>query len=348
MSKIKKGLYPGLWLGGLFVLLLLTIGGAVSIGSVDIPFVEVWRIIAQHLLGSHEWLGAAPDGVLEAIVWQIRLPRTLLAAMVGASLASAGVVFQGILRNPLADPYILGVSSGAALGAVIAIVTGWGTLLFGGWSLPGFAFLFASLSLFIVLRLARIENQMSTGTLILSGVVVQAFLGAVLTFVISLSPEQLLEIHYWLMGSLALRDWSHAGIVLPFLVLGFPLMWACSRELNLFALGDRSAGHLGVPVEKVRFFLLVIASLITAGAVSVSGTIGFVGLVIPHIMRMLTGPDHRLLLPVSALTGAVFLVWADTIARVVMEPRELPIGVITAFVGAPFFAFLLRKQRRIY
>lgn len=348
MSKIKKGLYPGLWLGGLFVLLLLTIGGAVSIGSVDIPFVEVWRIIAQHLLGSHEWLGAAPDGVLEAIVWQIRLPRTLLAAMVGASLASAGVVFQGLLRNPLADPYILGVSSGAALGAVLAIATGWGTFLFGAWSLPGFAFLFASLSLFIVLRLARIENKMATGTLILSGVVVQAFLGAVLTFVISLSPEQLLEIHYWLMGSLSLRDWSHTGIVFPFLALGFPLMWACSRELNLLVLGDRPAGHLGVPVEKVRLFLLVIASLVTAGAVSVSGTIGFVGLVIPHIMRMLTGPDHRLLLPVSALTGAIFLVWSDTAARVVMEPRELPIGVITAFVGAPFFAFLLRKQRRIY
>lgn len=344
MSSLRERSRPTLWISGLLSILLITVGAAVSIGSVDVPFTDVWRIIACRLLGV-SW-GDAPHVAVEAIVWQIRLPRTLLAAMVGASLATAGVVFQGLLRNPLADPYILGVSSGAALGAVIAIVTGWGTLLLGSWALPALAFAFACLSLMMVLRLSRIDSEMAMGTLILSGVVVQAFLGAILTFVISLSSEQLREVHYWLMGSLSLRDWAHTGIIFPFLAVGFPLMWACSRELNLFSLGARSASHLGVPVEKLRLFLLVIASLVTAAAVSVSGTIGFVGLIVPHMMRMLSGPDHRLLLPVSALAGAIFLVWADTLARVVLEPRELPIGVITAFVGAPFFAWLLRKHRR--
>ncbi|SDX10691.1 iron complex transport system permease protein [Marininema mesophilum] len=328
--------WSALWL----LLLIVSMATSVSVGSAEVRFGDVWQVIAAHFLGR----SGALDPATDAIIWQLRLPRVLLGALVGAALAGAGAVFQGLLKNPLADPFILGVSSGSALGAAIAVFTGWGVIWLGGWTVPVWAFLFGCLALLFVLQLSRLGGQLRTDTLILSGVVVQAFFGAMLTFVIAMaSPVEIQRIQYWLMGSIALREWSEAIVIAPFLILGMITVWLMSRSLNLFALGERSAGHLGISVQRTRLTLLVVATLMTAAAVSVSGTIGFVGFIIPHIIRMLTGPDHRVLLPVSALAGAVFLVWADTLARTVLDPRELPIGVITALIGGPFFAWQLRR-----
>jgi iron complex transport system permease protein len=332
-----------MWGGGLILCLLFTLSLAVSLGSTQIDLTTVWKVIGEKL-GMANGSGIAATDV--AIIWQLRLPRVLLVALVGAILAIAGVVYQGILQNPLADPYILGVSSGASVGAVLAIVTGWGMALLGSWSLPAFAFAGACVALALVLLLARGRLGLSVISLILSGVVVQSFFAALLTFALSFKPEEMQRIQFWLMGGFSLGDWSQVGAVFPFLLVGFPIVWMLSTDLNLMALGERSAAHLGVNVVKTRVWLLMIASMMTSAAVAVSGMIGFVGLVIPHIMRMLTGADHRSLLPLSALAGAILLLWADCLARTVIAPAELPIGVITAFVGVPFFAFILKQHQR--
>ena len=329
------------WSGGLIFALFLSVSLGVFLGSTDVGFWTVWKIILQN---TGLYAGFHIDEADAAIIWELRLPRVLLVGLVGACLATAGVVYQGLLKNHLADPYILGVSSGAAAGAALAIITGWG--IKSGWSLPFFAFLGACIALLLVLQLGKGRGISQATSLILAGVVVQAFFGALLTLAISTSPEEMQRIQFWLMGSFAFRGWQHIGLMFPFFLIGFLLCWRFSRELNLMVLGERSALHLGVNVERLRIFLLITASLMTSAAVAVSGIIGFVGLVVPHIMRMLTGADHRLLLPLSALFGASFLIWADGLARIVLAPQELPIGVVTAFVGAPFFAGILRKYQR--
>ena len=330
-----------LWGGGLLIALILSVSLGVFLGSTDVGFWTVWKVILQH---TGLVAGLNMDEADAAIIWELRLPRVLLVGLVGACLATAGVIYQGLLKNHLADPYILGVSSGAAVGAALAIITGWGDR--SGWMLPLFAFLGACLALLLVLQLGSGRGASQATSLILAGVVVQAFFSAVLTLAISTSPEEMQRIQFWLMGSFAFRGWQHIGLMLPFFLIGFFVCWRFSRELNLMALGERSAHHLGVHVEKMRIFLLIIASLMTSAAVAVSGMIGFVGLVVPHIMRMLTGADHRFLLPLSALFGASFLIWADGLSRIVLAPQELPIGVVTAFVGAPFFAGILRRHQR--
>lgn len=331
------------WGGGLILCLLFSLAAAVSVGSTEIGLGTVWRVVAAHLspLGNE-----AQAGTDEVIIWELRFPRVVLVALIGGTLAVAGTVFQGLLRNPLADPYVLGVSSGASVGSALVVITGWGLSWLGQWALPLAAFVGAACSVLLVLRLARVRMELKVSSLILAGVVVQSFFGAVLTLIISLSPEELNRIQFWLMGSLALREWQHVEVILPFSLGGVALCWFFSRELNLFALGDRSATHLGLSVTHVRLGLILLASLMTGAAVSVAGMIGFVGLVIPHMMRMLTGGDHRTLIPLSLLAGAIFLIWADALSRLVLAPRELPIGVITAFVGAPFFAVILRKHQR--
>lgn len=329
------------WSGGLLIALFFSISLGVFLGSTDVGFWMVWKIILKNI-GLDA--GFNIDEADAAIIWQLRLPRVLLVGLVGACLATAGVVYQGLLKNHLADPYILGVSSGAAVGAALAIITGWG--IKSGWVLPFFAFLGACIALLLVLQLGKGRGASQATSLILAGVVVQAFFSALLTLAISTSPEEMQRIQFWLMGSFAFRGWQHISLMFPFFLIGFLLCWRFSRELNLMVLGERSALHLGVNVERLRIFLLIIASLMTSAAVAVSGMIGFVGLVVPHMMRMLTGADHRFLLPLSALFGASFLIWADGLARIVLAPQELPIGVVTAFVGAPFFAGILRKHQR--
>lgn len=333
------------WLLPLLFVLLLAVVGSVSLGSAQLSFNMVWKIIFSHLPFvpdmEREWSKAA-----EVIVWNIRMPRIMMAILVGAALAMAGVAYQGVLRNPLADPYILGVSSGASLGAASFILFGQGLTILGQWTLPLVAFVCGIGTLFIVYRLAYIAGKVQIETLLLSGVVVQAFLGAGLSLIMSISGEKMQQILYWLMGSLTLSDWSSGVAVAPYVIVGWFVIMLFTRELNLLALGEQKAHHLGMNVERTRLIVLLAASLTAGAAVAVSGVIGFVGLIVPHIMRTLVGSDHRVLLPVSAVAGAILLIAADTLARTIMDPQELPIGVITAFLGAPFFGYLLRKRRQ--
>jgi iron complex transport system permease protein len=278
----------------------------------------------------------------KTILFSIRLPRIIFAGLVGAALSVAGVVFQGLLRNPLADPYILGISGGAAVGAIIAILTGLNAFLFG---IPGLAFSGALLTIVLVYGIARTKKEIHSTTLLLAGVIVNAFFSAIIMFLISTTGDRNLHnVMFWLMGDLSLAEWKEIILTGFFFLTGFAVIYRYARHLNLIVTGEETAMHLGVNVEQTKKILLVAASLITGVAVSVSGIIGFVGLIIPHMMRMLLGSDHRLLLPSAALFGCSFLIVADTVARTIITPAELPVGVITALCGAPYFIYLLRRK----
>jgi iron complex transport system permease protein len=283
----------------------------------------------------------------EMIIWNIRLPRVLLAFCIGASLALAGAAFQGLLRNPLADPYTIGVSSGASLGAVLVLFFQVSIVGLGSFTLPVVAILFGLISLFIVFGLVRLSSKsLAIETIILAGIIVSAFIGSLVSLIISLSDrESMTQIIYWLYGSVGMRGWSHIQLILPFMLIGSFILIYHYRELNALALGEDAADHIGVDVKKGKTFVLIGASLLTGAAVAVSGSIGFVGLVIPHLVRLVTGPNHRHVLPLSMLVGGAFLILADLMARTIIAPKELPIGVITALIGAPVFALLLIRER---
>ena len=278
------------------------------------------------------------DRAHQVIVVQLRLPRIVLGAVVGFALASAGTVMQGFFRNPMADPSIIGVSSGAAVGAVAAIVAPV-AIPFG---LPAAAFLGALLAAFGVYAIATEGGRTPVATLLLAGVAVQTFLGAVVSFMLVHSGRSLREAVHWLMGHLQHSTWGKVGMALPVVLACFVVLYAHARELNLLLLGEEDAAALGVEVERTKRILLGVASVATGAAVAVSGVIGFVGLVVPHLLRLVVGPDHRVLLPTSAVAGAAFLVATDTLARTGVG--ELPVGIVTAFLGAPFFLFLLRRR----
>ena len=285
---------------------------------------------------------AGLDPSEKTILLSIRLPRILFAGIVGAALSAAGVVFQAVLRNPLADPYILGISGGAAVGAIIGIIIGAGAVPFG---IAGLAFLGALLTILTIFGVAGSRTDRQANTLLLTGVIINAFFSAVIMFVISISSsDRLHSVFFWLMGDLSLAEMGEVFFTGLFLLAGFIVMLLHARSLNLLLTGEETAMQLGVDVEKTKKILLVTASMTTAAAVSVSGTIGFVGLIIPHLLRLALGPDHRLLLPAAVLFGASFLAAADTIARSVMAPVELPVGVVTALCGAPYFIYLLYRR----
>ena len=280
------------------------------------------------------------------VIEQLRLPRILEGALVGAALGVAGATMQGLFRNPMADPGIIGVSAGGAVGAVTAIAAGLDGLFL--LALPGFAFLGAMGAMALVYLIALAGGRFSVATLLLGGVAVSSFLGAVVSAIIVLTPDDdaLREIIFWLAGGLDGRTWEHVRVSAPFILLGVGIMVVLSRDLNLLMLGDEEARSLGVRVGVIRTVLIVSAAMITGVAVAFSGTIAFVGLVVPHMLRLIFGPDHRVLIPVSAIGGAAFLVMADTVARTVIQPAELRVGIITALVGAPFFVFLLIRNKR--
>lgn len=280
-----------------------------------------------------------------AVLWAIRLPRVALGALVGGGLAVAGATLQGIFRNPLAEPGLIGVSSGAALGAVAAIV--FGLVTFGSVTLPLFAFGGGLIATLIVYAFSRYGGRTEVVTLILTGIAVNAVAGAGTGLLTTMATDaQLRNIVFWTLGSLGGATWPAVVAVLPFVGLGVLLAVRWGRELNLMVLGEGEARHLGVSTEKVRLVLITLAALITGAAVSVSGIIGFVGLVVPHLIRLLSGPDHRTLLPASVLGGATLLLLADLAARTLVIPAELPLGVVTALVGGPFFLWLLHRTRK--
>lgn len=329
------------------MLLLLSVVGCLAIGSVHMPFGEITRILLHHLPWIGDQVPVTWDDASAQIMMNVRFPRVLLAVLVGASLGIAGTAFQGVLRNPLADPYTLGVSSGASVGAALLIYFGLQYAFFGQWTIPVVAFVTGVLTLIVVLRMARENGKIPIETLILSGVVTNAFLGAIVSFMVAMSKQTINEILFWVMGSLALRGWPYIYVIAPYFAVTFIVLCAYTRQLNLLALGERQASHLGLDVERTKWIVLLTATLVTAGAVSVSGVIGFVGLVVPHMLRLIVGPDYRLLMPMSALGGGIYVMWADTIARSALAPTEIPLGVVTAFIGAPFFAYLLIRNKKV-
>ncbi|MEH6989216.1 FecCD family ABC transporter permease [Cytobacillus firmus] len=316
----------------------------ISIGTVSIHPMTIIRVISAEFFPFIS-LGNT-DAMHANIIMNIRLPRVLLAGLVGASLAIAGAAFQGLLRNPLADPYTIGVSSGASLGAVITLFFGLSIPFAGMFTLPLFSILFSFLTIFAVLLFARnIERSLKVETIILTGIIFSSFLGALISLMIALTGEELRQIIGWLLGSVSMRGWAYINIILPFFVIGAVLLLVNSKELNAMSFGEEKARHIGVDVQKRKMMVLIAGSILTGAAVAVSGTIGFVGLVIPHLARMLWGPDHRHLLPLSILVGAGFLIIADLVSRTIIAPAELPIGVITALIGAPAFGVILMKRR---
>ena len=360
-DTVSKG-RPALVIAGLLAALLATVLASATIGPVSIDLPTVTKAVVNaiglpaglslaiergSLLGLHAPVPVPIVGYVypfdltvaetsETIVRKIRLPRIVLGATVGFALAAAGTVMQGFFRNPLADPSIIGVSSGAAVGAVAAIVFAIAL------PLPVMAFAGALLAAFAVYAIATQNGETPVATLLLAGVAVQTFLGAVISFMLVQSGESLREAVFWLMGHLHNSNWSEVEVTLPLAVLAVGVLYAYAHDLNVLLMGETDAHALGIEVQRTKRVLLALSSIVTAAAVAVAGVIGFVGLIVPHVMRLLVGPDHRILLPASALAGATFLVAADTLAR--SGAAEIPVGIVTAAVGAPFFLYLLRRR----
>ncbi len=316
----------------LFAALLLVMVLAIRCGAVDIPF-------------SAMFLG---DGsVSYNILLRLRLPRVILAALAGASLAVAGATFQALFRNPMADPYIIGVSSGASLGAVLAIVLSLSFSFLGVGAIPLLAFAAAMMTALMVFNLAKVGDTVSPLTLLLAGIAAGSFLSAIVSLLTYFAGEKLHQVIFWLMGGFSGATWAGIRLAFPYFLLGTTVIYLHARFLNCMLLGEETATHLGIEVERVKKTLLAAASLLTAIAVATSGLIGFVGLIVPHVIRLLVGPDHRTLVPASALGGAILMVTADAVARTVLAPTELPVGLVTALGGAPFFIYLLRNRKKI-
>jgi len=332
-----SGRGPGL--AGLAVAAVLAAVLAVSVGPAGIPAAEVVR-----------WAGGGGASLPEAhrlILTEVRLPRALTGACVGALLGVSGAILQGLLRNPLAEPYLLGVSSGAALAVTAAVLLGLPAFVLGIYAMPLVAFAGALVALAAVYFLARARGRLQVTTLILAGVVVSAFLSAVAMLFAFLSGPRYLEILAWLMGRLEPLTASAIEWTAAITVLGMALAWAQARDLNALILGEEVAESLGVGVEAAKRRLFILSSLLTGAAVAAAGPIGFVGLIAPHICRLITGPDHRVLVPASALCGAAIVLFADAVARVVVAPSELPAGVVTSLLGGPFFLVLLMRHARM-
>jgi iron complex transport system permease protein len=340
--------YPLLWrsrvyaIAGLVLLLGVVVVVTSAIGSTHIPLATLWQV----LLGKLPFIEVEPTWAssVETIILDIRLPRLFLAGLVGAALAVAGATYQGLFRNPLADPYLIGVAQGAALGAVI------GFMLPVSWqaaSIPLLAFAGALIAVAVVYSIARVGKTLPMTTLILAGVALGAFLAAITSYLMIASGDKLHGIISWLLGTFSLTSWWQVAMVIPYIFVGIIIIWLHARPLNVMQLDEEQAQQLGINVERVKLILLGAATLITAAAVCFCGIIGFVGIIIPHAVRLVWGPDHRFLLPLTTLAGASFLILADTAARTMLAPTEIPVGAITAFLGAPFFLYLLRQKKRV-
>jgi len=327
---------------GLVLLLGIVMVSAVAVGSVQIPLTSVSGALFSWL----PFIDATPAWLptTETIIMDIRLPRVLLAGVVGAALAVAGATYQGLFRNPLADPYLIGVAQGAALGAVVGFLLPWSAAGFG--LIPVLSFLGALVAVAVVYSIAKVGKTLPVTTLILAGIALGAFLASITSYLMIISGEKLHGIISWLMGRFSLGNWEQVMMVMPYIIIGVVVIWLYARPLNVMQLDEEQAQQLGINVEQVKLILLAAATLITAAAVCFVGTIGFVGIIVPHAVRLVWGPDHRFLLPLTTFAGASLLILADTAARTVLAPTEIPVGIITAFFGAPFFLYLLRHKKR--
>lgn len=324
-------------------LLTLTLLVGVGVGSVYVPPLEGVRILVDRL----PFISQASDPVHDTIIWSIRLPRVLLAGLVGSVLALSGGVMQGIFRNPLADPYLLGIASGSTAGVALTVVLGLDGLPL---VLPIGAFSGGLLVVTLVYRIAHAgaQSRLDNFTLILAGVALAALFSAITSFLLYVSnPEDIRKIVFWVMGGLGGARWSFVYPVLGVTLVGGTVLLLFARDLNALALGEEMAQHLGISPALLKKLLLGVATLMTAAVVSVAGTIGFVGLIVPHALRLLVGPDHRVLLPAAGLAGAILLILCDAGARIVLAPAELPVGIITAVLGAPFFLYLLHRSKNV-
>jgi iron complex transport system permease protein len=327
-----------------FTLLAIALVLSVAVGAVFIPPGSVLRLLADRLPLPFSLSDEVP-GTFQTILYEIRLPHTLLIALNGAALAGSGAAYQGVFRNPLADPYLIGVASGAGLGAVLAMSLRWPENLLGLYTIPAAAFAGALLTVIVVYALARRGQATPTATLILAGVAVGSFASAVTSFLMLRSQGELRRAIAWLLGGATMSGWEPVLAALPYITLGLGVLLTSGHALNVLQFGEEQAQQLGLPVERTRTLLVAAASLTTAAAVSFSGVIGFVGLIAPHLARLIWGPDYHRLVPLSILGGASMLLLADLLARVVMAPQELPVGIVTALAGAPFFLWVLRRAR---
>ena len=318
------------------VLLATALVLSIAIGSVTISPLEVWRGL----------IGQGSNDTITTIIWSIRLPRTALIALVGAALAGSGAAYQGLFRNPLADPYLIGVASGAGLGAILAMSLNWPYSPLGLFAVPAMAFAASLLTVFLVYMFARVGADVPTTNLILAGVAVASFAGALTSYLMLRSTGELRSAISWLLGGVSLSGWPSILALVPYLTIGLLTLVLSGHSLNLLQFGDDQATQLGLDTRRARIIIIVAASLVTAAAVSFAGIIGFIGLVIPHIVRIFWGADYRRIIPLSILGGASALLLADILARVILAPQELPVGIVTALAGAPFFLWVLRRGRR--
>ncbi|HYM51372.1 MAG TPA: iron ABC transporter permease [Candidatus Limnocylindrales bacterium] len=333
---------PWLWAAAGVALLIAAAAVGAVVGPVHVPMRVVLQAVASPpFLGS----GGASSGPL-AILWSLRFPRVVLAALVGALLAVAGAAYQGVFRNPLADPYLLGAGAGAVLGATIAIVLTQGATVLGISLVPVAAFVGAALAVSATYTLgSSLGGYRNPSTLVLAGVAIAAFFTAVQTYVQQVRSDSLRQVYAWILGRLVTAGWDGIAALVPYAVLGVGVILAHRRLLDALAVGDEEVSSLGVSPRRVRLIVVAAATLCTAAAVSAAGAIGFVGIIVPHTVRLLLGTSYRVVLPMSLLLGAAFLVLADTVARTLTAPAEMPIGVVTAMVGAPFFLFVMRSRR---
>ena len=337
---------------GIFLLvglLLLVMVLAAAVGTVEVSPRTIFSLLLNRT-GLTDFPQTWPLSD-ETIILHLRLPRVVGAALVGAALSVAGILFQGLLRNPMADPYVIGTSGGAALGASVGVVLSNHFSILGFGTVPTLAFLGATGTMILVYRLSRVGGRTPVVTLLLVGFSVSVILGYTMSFLLIVNDRLQVNvriIYTWLLGGVTLSRWPQVGIIALIVIVGSVLAFAFARTLNALSLGEEHAAHLGIPVERHKTALIAIGSLLTAAAVTAAGLIGFVGLIVPHFLRLLFGPNHTRLLPLGALGGAAFLVTADLLARIAMPPTELPVGILTAFVGGPAFLFLLRRTKREY
>lgn len=327
------------WFALMVIVLLAASISSIGVGAVSIAPREVIHLLAGKVVGE-------ADAARTIIIWELRLPRVLLALLVGAGLGSAGAGYQGLFRNPLADPFIIGASSGAALGATLAIVLGWTYNAWGLSPIAAAAFLGALLTVTLVYGIAAVGRQLPTTSLLLAGVAVSSLIGSVVSLLMFLNDEKLVNITGWMMGSLSGRGWNVLGATALPILASISVLWICARGLDALTFGEETARALALNMTQFRIWVVGGASLATAAAVSASGVVAFVGLIAPHIARLFVGPRHGLVIPGSALVGALLLLVADGFARTLVAPTELPLGVITALLGSPFFIYLLKTRQR--